>query len=90
VAATSRTLREYAKPPKIATMTTRAATSSGVEDRVPAAGGSEDGGRDEDLAEDFLPISWSVHSTAPSAGRRDRRNMGRSAVVSAKPANTTA
>jgi hypothetical protein len=46
-------------------MTANAATSSGIEDRVPGPGGSEDGGRPDDLAEDFLPISWSVHSTAP-------------------------
>src|SRR5262245_64817097 len=57
-------------------MTASAPTSSGVEDRTGVGGGSEDGGRPDDLAEDFLPISWSVHSTAPPNGTRDRQNMG--------------
>jgi hypothetical protein len=70
-------------------MTTSATTSSGLDDRVPGGGSVEAGGR-VDLAEDFLPISWSAHSTATLKQPRDGRNMGRSAAVFASVANTTA
>jgi hypothetical protein len=56
-------------------MTTSAAAIIGIEDRDASGGGSdEDGGR-VDLADDFLPISWSLYFTVlrPSGDIRPGR-----------------
>jgi hypothetical protein len=51
----------------MAMMTTMAVASSGVNDRGVSAGGSDDDGGRDDLAEDFLPIILSFHFTVSGA-----------------------